>query len=80
MGPASRVRFVTGFPGFIGKRLVRSLATAAQLPIDEKAARADFVVENQGPIEAHGQKAERLLGDLRQGRGRKLPNASPLRY
>jgi len=53
---------------------------AAQLPIDEKAARADFVVENQCPPEALGEKAERLLADLRQGRGRKLPNAAPLRY
>jgi dephospho-CoA kinase len=53
---------------------------AAQLPIDEKAARADFVVENQGPAEALAEKAERLLADLRQGRGRKLPNAAPLRY
>lgn len=53
---------------------------AAQLPIDEKAARADFVVENHGPPEALGPKADRLLDDLRQGRGRKLPNGAPLRY
>jgi dephospho-CoA kinase len=53
---------------------------AAQLPIDEKAARADFVVENQGPPEALGSKADALLADLRQGRGRRLPNAAPLRY
>jgi dephospho-CoA kinase len=53
---------------------------AAQLPIDEKAARADFVVDNQGPVEALGTKADRLLADLRQGRGRKLPNAPPVRY
>ncbi len=52
----------------------------AQLPIDEKAARADFVVENQGPPEALGEKADRLLADLRQGRGRRLPNAPPVRY
>jgi dephospho-CoA kinase len=53
---------------------------SAQLPIDEKAARADFVVDNQGPPEALGGKAEALLTDLRQGRGRRLPNAPPLRY
>jgi dephospho-CoA kinase len=53
---------------------------AAQLPIDEKAARADFVVENVGPVEELEGKAERLLADLSRGVGRKLPNASPLRY
>jgi dephospho-CoA kinase len=53
---------------------------AAQLPIDEKAARADFVVGNEGPPEALGPKADRLLADLRQGLGRKLPNAAPVRY
>jgi dephospho-CoA kinase len=53
---------------------------AAQLPIDEKAARADFVVENVGPLEELGPKADRLLADLRRGLGRKLPNAAPVRY
>ena len=53
---------------------------SAQLPIDEKAARADFVVDNQGPEEALSYKADRLLSDLHQGMGRRLPNASPLRY
>jgi dephospho-CoA kinase len=53
---------------------------SAQLPIEEKAARADFVVENRGPAEALGEKADRLLADLRQGRGRRLPNDAPLRY
>lgn len=53
---------------------------AAQLPIDEKAARADFVVENTGsPADLDG-KADRLLADLRRGLGRKLPNAPPVRY
>jgi dephospho-CoA kinase len=52
---------------------------AAQLPIDEKALRADFVVENadEGDL---GAKAERLVADLRRGLGRKLPNAPPVRY
>lgn len=53
---------------------------AAQLPLDEKAARADFVVDNVGPPEALAPKAERLLADLRAGLGRKLPNAPPVRY
>jgi dephospho-CoA kinase len=53
---------------------------AAQLPLDEKAARADFVVDNGGPPEALAPKAERLLADLRAGLGRKLPNAPPVRY
>lgn len=53
---------------------------AAQLPIDEKAARADLVVENEGPLAALDAKADRLLADLRRGLGRKLPNAAPVRY
>jgi len=53
---------------------------AAQLPIDEKAARADFVVENAGAPAALDGKAERLLADLRRGLGRKLPNTPPVRY
>ncbi len=53
---------------------------AAQFPIDEKAARADFVVENAGAPEDLAPKAERLLADLRRGLGRKLPNAPPVRY
>jgi dephospho-CoA kinase len=53
---------------------------AAQLPIDEKAARADFVVENVGLPGELEDKAARLLADLRRGLGRKLPSAPPLRY
>jgi len=53
---------------------------AAQLPIEDKAARADFVVENVGGVAELGPKADRLLGDLRRGLGRKLPNAAPVRY
>jgi dephospho-CoA kinase len=53
---------------------------AAQLPIDDKAARADFVIENVGPPAELDDKAGRLLADLRRGRGRKLPSAPPLRY
>jgi dephospho-CoA kinase len=53
---------------------------AAQLPLDEKAARADFVVENVGPPGELAPKAARLLADLRRGLGRKLPNAPAVRY
>jgi dephospho-CoA kinase len=53
---------------------------AAQLPIDEKAARADFVIGNVGLPGELDDKAARLLADLRRGLGRKLPNAPPLRY
>ncbi|HVO21139.1 MAG TPA: dephospho-CoA kinase [Anaeromyxobacter sp.] len=53
---------------------------AAQLSLEEKAARADFVVANDGPPEALGDKADRLLGDLRRGLGRRLPNDPPVRY
>ena len=53
---------------------------AAQMDVEEKAARADFVVENAGSREALGEKADRLLADLRKGRGRRLPNQPPVRY
>lgn len=53
---------------------------AAQLPIDEKAARADFLVENDGPLAGLTAKAEALLADLRAGLGRRLPAAPPRRY
>ena len=53
---------------------------AAQLPIDEKAARADAVVVNDGDPAELDAKAGRLLRDLRAGLGRKLPNAPPARY
>jgi dephospho-CoA kinase len=53
---------------------------AAQLPVDEKAARADAVVVNDGDPAALAAKAERLLADLGAGLGRKLPNRPPARY
>jgi dephospho-CoA kinase len=52
---------------------------AAQLPIDEKAARADVVVENRGDVAALAAKAARLLADA-PGLARRLPNAAPARY
>jgi dephospho-CoA kinase len=53
---------------------------AAQMDVEEKAARADFVVENVGPEGRLAEKADRLLADLRKGRGRRLPNEPPVRY
>jgi dephospho-CoA kinase len=53
---------------------------AAQLPIDEKAARADVVVANDGDPAALAAKARRLLADVRGGLARRLPKASPARY
>jgi len=53
---------------------------AAQLPLDDKAARADVVVDNGGPREALPGKAAQLLPALRAGLGRRLPNAPPVRY
>ena len=52
----------------------------AQMPVDEKARRADVVVVNDGEADALRAKAAPLLRDLRQGLGRRLPNASPARY
>jgi dephospho-CoA kinase len=53
---------------------------AAQLPLDEKAARADVVVANEGDVAALAAKAPRLLADLSGGLARKLPNAAAVRY
>jgi dephospho-CoA kinase len=53
---------------------------AAQLPIDEKAARADVVVENGGDLASLSARAGPLLAALRSGLGRRLPNAPPARY
>lgn len=53
---------------------------SAQLPIDEKAARADVVVRNDRDLEALRRKAAPLLEALRAGLGRRLPNAAPARY
>ncbi len=53
---------------------------AAQLPVDDKAARADVVIENAAAERDLGAKADRLLADLRQGLGRRLPSHPPVRY
>lgn len=53
---------------------------AAQLPVAEKAARADVVVDNADESAPLGPKAARLLADLRTGLGRRLPSAPPRRY
>lgn len=52
----------------------------AQMPIDQKAARADVVVENDGDLESLRAKAGPLLRDLRTGLSRRLPNRPPARY
>lgn len=53
---------------------------AVQMPVDEKARRADVVVVNDGDVAALEAKAADLLRDLRQGLGRRLPNRRPARY
>ncbi len=68
MGPVARVQFVTGFPGFIGKRLVRGLVADAQgadrlvllvQPKDVPAARAALA-------ELGTRRGEVLEGDVQQ--------------
>jgi len=53
---------------------------AAQLPVAEKAARADVVVDNGDEGVPLGPRAARLVADLRAGLGRRLPTAPPKRY
>ncbi len=53
---------------------------AAQMPVDEKARRADVVVANDGDVARLRARAASLLRDLRQGLGRRLPNEPPARY
>jgi dephospho-CoA kinase len=53
---------------------------AAQLPLDEKAARADFVVANDGAAADLDAKADALLADLAAGAGRRPAGAPPRRY
>ena len=53
---------------------------AAQLPIDEKASRADAVIANDGPESALAAKADALLADLAGGLGRRAPGAPGRRY
>jgi dephospho-CoA kinase len=53
---------------------------AAQLPVAEKAARADVVIDNADGGAPLAGKAAALLADLRAGLGRRLPSAPPRRY
>jgi dephospho-CoA kinase len=53
---------------------------AAQLPVAEKAARADAVVDNAAGDTPLGPKAARLVADLRAGLGRRLHSEPPRRY
>jgi dephospho-CoA kinase len=52
----------------------------AQLPIDEKARRADVLVPNDGDIASLRARAGPLLRALRAGLSRRLPNQPPARY
>jgi hypothetical protein len=63
------------------ERAAAEARLAAQIPIDEKAARGDVVVSNDGDRAALEAKAAGLLADLGAGRlGRKLHNAAAARY
>jgi dephospho-CoA kinase len=53
---------------------------AAQLPVEEKAARADVVIDNTQDGAPLAERAARLVADLRGGLGRRLPSAPPARY
>ncbi len=53
---------------------------ASQLPLAEKARRADVVVSNEGDLASLRSRAGPLLAALRAGLGRRLPNAPPARY
>jgi dephospho-CoA kinase len=53
---------------------------AAQLPVDEKAARADAVIDNGDESVPLGPQAARLVAALRAGLGRRLPGKPPPRY
>jgi len=53
---------------------------AAQMPVEEKALRADIVVTNEGDVAALRAKAAPVLAALRAGLSRRLPNAPPARY
>lgn len=54
---------------------------AAQLPVAEKAARADVLVENGDDQAPLAPRAARLLADLSAGLlGRRLPSEPPRRY
>ena len=52
----------------------------AQLPVDEKAARADVVIDNADETRPLGPRAARLVADLRGGLGRRLPGSAAARY
>ena len=70
-GPAKRVQLVTGYPGFIGKRLVRRLAASRPRPDDE--ARAARPAEVRRAPRAPSSPA---LGARRRGaRGRRRADA-----
>src|SRR5512140_3415287 len=69
---AERVQFVTGYPGFIGKRLVRRLAEEARgaesrlvllvQPKRARAARADLAAEGIAAVVVEGDVEQMHLG------------------
>jgi dephospho-CoA kinase len=76
--PAAQLRRLAARDGLSPAEAEARLA--AQLPVAEKAARADVVVDNGDEAVPLGPKAARLLEDLRGGLGRRLPSAPPRRY
>lgn len=50
----------------------------AQMPIDEKKRKADYVVDNTGPLEETRRQFEKLLDELRHGTARKSGRSGPV--
>lgn len=48
--------------------------SAAQLPDEEKARRADYVIENSGLLQETEQQVERVFAELKREAERKLPS------
>jgi dephospho-CoA kinase len=76
--PAAQVARLAARDGL--SRAEAEARLAAQLPVAEKAARADVIVDNGDDGVPLGPKAARLIADLRAGLGRRLPSAPPARY
>jgi len=76
--PEAQVARLMARDGF--SRAEAEARLAAQLPVAEKAARADVVIDNADDRAPLAGKAAALLADLRAGLGRRLPSAPPRRY
>jgi len=67
MGGSARVHFVTGFPGFIGKRLVRALVAEGEVDRLVLLTQPKDVAAAQAELAALGaRRAELLEGDVQQ--------------